>query len=113
MESDDAGCPVGAEVGFAVFAFVRHSKSGVERAEGEEFSRCRANGDAGFLENHGVDWREKGRAADAVFELVLTILGEAAELAFANLGLGSPRGYRGVAPGSQNTGCNRWGSGFS
>ena len=47
-----------------------------------------------------------------MFEFVLTVFGEAAKLAFANLGLGSPRDYPGVAPGSENTGCDSWGNGF-
>ena len=94
VESDDTGRPVGAEVGFTVSDVFLLSGSGVGRGDDV------------------VDWHEKGRAADVVFELVLTVLGAAAELAFSNFGLGSPRGYPGVAPGSENTGCNPWGSGF-
>lgn len=90
MESDDSGRPAGAEIGFASLGVFFLSRSGVGRAEGEEFTRCRANSDAGLLENHDVNWHVEGRATDVVLEFVLTVLGEAAELAFANMGLGSP-----------------------
>ena len=47
-----------------------------------------------------------------MFEFVLTVFGSAPELASANLGLGSPRGYPRVASGSENAGRDGWGGGF-
>ena len=54
----------------------------------------------------------KGWAPDVVFQFVLTVFRDAAEFAFADLGLGSSRGYPRVAPGSENTGSDGWDRGF-